>query len=368
MFVSGFSLMPDGGTGGLRAESTVLLHSRLSEKVDFIPLDSSMRSLPPPFILVRAVFAIKRFAVFLFHLSRCDVVLIFASEGLSLLEKGAMCICARLARRGTVLRIASGKVPDQCERYPWIRFWLRQVLRSANVVGSQGGKWSEFYRSFPEARNKVVEMPNAIQVPHTVSRQVKGKQVFFAGWMVREKGIFDAIKVWELVLAKVPDAKLVMAGAGSDLELFQQTTKDRNLAGSIVTLGWVSNSEVRSRLNESQGFLFPSFYEGLPNAVLEALGAGVPVVSTRVGSLDSVIVDGVSGYLCEVGDVDVMAGHLVRLLTDNELNTRIGNAGHQAVRDRFDIDRVWRIYAKSFERSLMDARGLSVSIETSPEE
>jgi glycosyltransferase involved in cell wall biosynthesis len=102
--------------------------------------------------------------------------------------------------------------------------------------------------------------------------------------------------------------------------------------------------------------LFLSHFEGLPNAVLEAMGAGVPVITTRVGSLPDVIDDGRTGFLVDVEDVPAAAAALARLLGDPELAARVGSAGREQVLEHFDIRNVWRAHARAVARAAAASR------------
>ena len=99
----------------------------------------------------------------------------------------------------------------------------------------------------------------------------------------------------------------------------------------------------------SDVFLLTSAYEGMPNAVMEAMLAGLPVVATCVGGVPDLIEEGVHGYLHEVGDIAGMAGSLERLLKDPVLRRQMGNAGRERILSGFTVnhlaDRVTRDYA-----------------------
>ncbi len=96
-------------------------------------------------------------------------------------------------------------------------------------------------------------------------------------------------------------------------------------------------------------FVLPSHAEGLPMTVLEAMGAGLPVVSTRVGGIPEAVVDGETGILLEPGDVVCLAAALRTLAEDPGLRARMGVAGRDRVREKFSTDRffasfraIWR--------------------------
>lgn len=85
--------------------------------------------------------------------------------------------------------------------------------------------------------------------------------------------------------------------------------------------------------------LLTSEHEGMPNAVLEAMALGVPVVATRAGGIPEAVIDGVTGVLCEIGDVSGLSAALSMLASDEELRVRLGDAGRDRVIGEFSVER-----------------------------
>jgi glycosyltransferase involved in cell wall biosynthesis len=345
LFVAGLDPMKSGGAGGQVAAATTLLRSGMAERVEFIPLSSTMETVPAPPTLLRIWPAFKRLATFLGELRRADVALIFASDGLSLVEKGLMCQLARAAGRGVVIRFSSGGLPAQCERNRLLRWWLRRTLRSAHAVVAQGPVWVEYFSQYPEASGKVTEIRNGVLVRQPQSNKSRGtSRIVFAGWMHREKGIFEALQAVDVLRQEFPGLTLSCAGGGRDEEEFWAAVRSKGMDRSVIREGWLEKAAVRDLMASADAFLLPSHYEGLPNAMLEAMSEGTPVVVTRVGSIPDVVEDGVTGLLVEVGDVVAIAGALRKLLSQPAFARGIGEAAKREIERRYDIDVVWREY------------------------
>src|SRR5262249_1919340 len=133
------------------------------------------------------------------------------------------------------------------------------------------------------------------------------------------------------------------------LEAFRATAAP--IGDDVRTLGWVSKEEVLKLLNKADVFVFPSYYEGMPNAVLEAMASGVPVVATPVGSLPDLIHSGENGFLTPIKDVPSLTEAVLFLLDQPVRAHEIGLAGRRAVEHRYDIKRVWRLYADALSRA-----------------
>ena len=364
LFVAGLEPVPGGACGGQLTQARTLFNSGLSQVVDLVPLSSTMQSIPPPGLLIRLLAAARRAARFLRELPRVDVVLVFVSDGMSLVEKGLMCVVARLLRRGVVVRFSSGHLVRQCATSALLKWWLRTTLRSCHVTTTQGAFWTEYFQTFPEAASKVMEAGNGLVLrPRKPGERTGGKRIIFIGWVQREKGIFEALQAFARVHEAHAEAHLSIVGGGRDHADVVTTIAAMGLQSDVSTPGWLPSEEIPAALANAHVLLLPSHAEGLPNVVLEAMGAGLPVVATRVGSIPEVVEDGRSGVLVDVGDVDAMVEALTRVLADADLGRRMGDRGRRIVEERFSIERVWPVYARAIEHAAHATRRTPVSDE-----
>lgn len=349
LFIAGIDPVPSGGSGGQVAEMSTVYSSALGDVVHLIPLSSTMRSVPPPSILTRIIIALWRQMRFVTMLSRSDVVFVYAGDGLTLVEKGLMCMLSRVAGKGVVVRFGSGNLPAQVKRHRCYEKLLQLVLKSAHVVSTQGPAWSQFFESYEEAKGKTFEIGNAVRFQSPAQELRRDKNlVVFAGWMQKEKGIFDALEVFKRVVAVVPDARFVLAGGGRDLQEFRGRIVSIGLEKCVTAPGWLDRMQLQNLMESASIFLFPSHYEGLPNAMLEAMGAGLACIASKVGSIPDVLEEGKSGFLVEVGDIDAIVDALLRLLRDPSLRAAIGEAARAVAVARFDVNKVWPQYHAAF--------------------
>lgn len=159
--------------------------------------------------------------------------------------------------------------------------------------------------------------------------------VLFMGRVGDRKGIFDLVAAWPQVLKAVPGAQLTIAGDG-DLERLRADVARYGIADSVHILGWVSGEVRMQAYRDAHLFCLPSYAEGLPMGVLEAMGAGLPVVSTAINGTPDAVVDGTTGFLHTPGDRPALARHLVSLLSSPELRLEQGQAGYARVTAEFD--------------------------------
>ena len=181
--------------------------------------------------------------------------------------------------------------------------------------------------------------------------------VGFVGRFTRDKGVVELLDASEEVLEAVPDARFLLLGR------FEE--------GDPIPEGYVRRLEEHPRVLRP-GFVpdtapyyhlmsvlaFPSRREGFPNVPLEAASAGVPTVGLAVTGTVDAVVDGETGLLVPPGDADALARALIRLLKDDALRRRMGEAGRERATEKFANERVWRGWLDLY-RDELAARGRS---------
>lgn len=161
------------------------------------------------------------------------------------------------------------------------------------------------------------------------------------------KRIPDVVQIFKKIV-DVKAAKLIMVGEGPEKAKAEQLAEDLGIKDKVVFLG--NSNEVDRILCFTDLFLLPSETESFGLAALEAMMHRVPVISSNTGGIPEVNVDGVTGYMSKVGDVDGMALNALKILKDNEtLNTFKDNAEKEA--HKFDIINILPMYEKLYEEA-----------------
>jgi glycosyltransferase involved in cell wall biosynthesis len=149
---------------------------------------------------------------------------------------------------------------------------------------------------------------------------------------------------------------LWLAGTGEQayVDELKRLAGELGVADRAKFLGLRSN--IPALLAEATVVAHPAVVDALPRSLVEAAAAARPIVATRVGGIPEVVRDGQTGYLCGLGNVEVFAHALSRLLADAELAAGMGRAGRQWVSERFSYDRMCDEYVGLY-RELLDSKG-----------
>ncbi len=172
---------------------------------------------------------------------------------------------------------------------------------------------------------EVVVLTTAVDVSlienFSLAQKMKSQQkrstttILFLSRIIKEKGIFELIEAFESLLKKGKDMRLIIAGDGEDLDALKQAVLAKE---QVRFTGYVEGEEKIALLKESDIFCLPSYTEGLPISVLEAMLFGLPVVTTRVGGLKRFFKEGQMGYLIEPQDSEEIEKKIALLLSNKE--------------------------------------------------
>jgi glycosyltransferase involved in cell wall biosynthesis len=187
----------------------------------------------------------------------------------------------------------------------------------------------------------------------------EGPVVVFTGRLVKAKGLLELLEAWPLLLREVPDAHLVIVGSGPlEPELLRRAALPA-LAGRVHLTGEVP--DVRPYLRAATAFVFPSWAEGLPNALLEAMAMGLPCVATDIGPIRDAVTDGEEALLVPVRTPDRLAAALVTVLTQPVLTARLGRAARKRAEAEFSleivVDRLESLYRELCARGHREGQG-----------
>lgn len=165
------------------------------------------------------------------------------------------------------------------------------------------------------------------------------------------KRVDEVLQIFKNVNSKVK-SKLIIIGEGPDMEKINEFLEDNpDLIGRIRLLGKVN--DLYRILQLSDVFLLPSEQESFGLAALEAMAANTPVISSNAGGIPEVNIQGETGYLAEIGNVDAMSNYAIKLLSDDQLLSEMKKkAKEQAI--RFDLKNILPLYEKMYEETIKD--------------
>lgn len=233
----------------------------------------------------------------------------------------------------------------------WCQFYQNASARSKNVKKKTFKKCDMIIALSEEWKKNLNEVIDAqkIQVVNNYGfdyscglieeRQLE--TVLFMGFLCERKGCFNIPEICTLVKYRIPDVRFVLAGSGShaDIKEIETLIKKYGITENIELPGWIKEKQKDALLKKASLFFLPSYAEGMPMSVLEAMGYGLPIVSSNVGGIPHLVENGKNGYLLDPGDVEGFAKAIVKLLQDPKLRNRMGAESANAIKERFSLKR-----------------------------
>lgn len=288
--------------------------------------------------------ALAALASFVYLLLTRQVGLVHAQTAsrASFWRKSIFMLLARLFRVPVILHMHGAEFEHfyRNECGPGRKAFVRYVLNGVDRVVVLSSQWQNVITSIA-ARARVETIVNPIPIPAAAAdaRQREPRTLLFLGRFGKRKGIFDLLQALTIVKERFPDVRLRCGGDG-DVPGVIARARELGLTEQVEVLGWVSGAAKERELERAAVYVLPSYAEGLPMGVLEAMAAGVPTITTNVGGIPDAIEDGVQGFLVKPGDVQTLAARIVDLLAHDDLRARFGAAARAKAQEVFGTDRV----------------------------
>ncbi|MFG1349878.1 glycosyltransferase family 4 protein [Xanthobacter autotrophicus] len=289
-------------------------------------------------------------ATFAFYLVTQKVELVHCHAAMrgSFWRKGLFASLARLFGVPVVLHLHGSEMKLFYASQPgFAKALIRRHLEKAVRVIVLSQSWKDFVGSIaPGAHITVV--PNYTVVPPATDPALKRPQdILFLGLVGNRKGVFDLIPAFAEVHARFPDARLIIGGNG-EVEKAAELVRSLGLGDSVVLAGWVDGAAKAKLLETSSIYVLPSYNEGLPMSVLEAMAAGLAVVTTGVGGIPELITEGMDGLLVTPGDRPALARALESLLESAARRDQVAAAGRRRIEQQYSdkviLPRLHEIY------------------------
>ncbi|MYN47385.1 glycosyltransferase [Pseudoduganella sp. FT93W] len=237
---------------------------------------------------------------------------------------------ARLARVPVLVHLHGGGFQNFYARGGGLtRGVIRLVFRQAACVLVLSSGWAHWLASVAP-RAQVIVLPNPVSVPSVVHREKLSERLIFLGHLSKAKGCYDLLAALAMLAPRYPQLSLVMAGEGERAALMAHAAS-LGLAQRVLFPGYVDRDERDRLLADAAALVLPSYAEGVPMCLLEAMAAAVPVVASKVGGIPDLVSAGVEGLLVPPGDVTALAAALATLLDDVGRARAMGLAGRSTV-------------------------------------
>lgn len=229
---------------------------------------------------------------------------------------------------------------------------IKSLLRASAAFVVLGNKWNEAIKEIEPQTNTIV-VSNAVNIPEEkVQWNDETINILFLGVLIKRKGVEDLINA----IATLRDSKalnkmhFIIAGTGKEEQLLKEKCHNLRLDDYITFAGWIAGDAKIDLIKKCQVMVLPSYNEGLPVSILEAISYGMPVIATDVGDISTAVRDGENGYLINPGDVDALVKALINISENEGKYTNMSNMSREIAEKSFSstvfFDMITKCYSE----------------------
>ena len=227
--------------------------------------------------------------------------------------------------------------------------WIQGfVLRRASIVTTPSAYLKdEIIKTYKINPKIALVNYNASEEPHILPFEITRKKhrIATTARLVAWKGIAGIIRALSLVIKNYPDAELVVAGDGPEMENLKELVKKLDLDKSVKFLGNISRAETWQLRKSSDVYVLNSTYEGLPHTVLTCFAAGIPTIATNISGTNEAVYHGKTGLLINPGDDIELAHSIEKLFEDKKLGNLLVEGGYKILKEKFS----WESHLKNLD-------------------
>lgn len=289
-------------------------------------------SLPKAFAFVRALVKLLVYLV----KGEVDVVHVHLSERGSAFRKMVVSAIVLIFRIPIILHAHGSEFHLFYPKLPLgIRWIMRSIFRRCDQLIVLSNSWKKFYaENLGFASDQLIVLENPVEIPpHTQDRSKRDiVNLLFLGRIGERKGAFDLLKAFSALPPNLLEfSKLYLAGDG-DVDAAKCLSQKLNLGDRVEVLGWIDSNQRNELLNKCDIFVLPSYNEGLPVALLEAMAHRLPVITSPVGGIPELITHQSNGLLVTPGDIEQLTQFLTLLIEKKDLRNTLGATALESVK------------------------------------
>ena len=206
------------------------------------------------------------------------------------------------------------------------------------------------------------------EVSELVSKRYAKPYVLFLGELGKRKGCFDMPEIAKKVWEKAPEISFVLGGKGSDfdeadikmafeksgaaiLKHYEESADAKTNKPKVYFPGWVRDDIKDSLLRNALIFILPSYNEGLPMSILDAMGYALPIVSTEVGGISKIVKNDINGFCLKPGDTKAMADAIIALCKDQDMCLKYSENSLDIIKKGFSLDSHIDLLCETYEKA-----------------
>ncbi|OAS17179.1 glycosyltransferase family 4 protein [Paenibacillus oryzisoli] len=336
--------------GGIVTVIRNIEQSNLNEQYDLTRVETYITGSVIARLHIFIVGLFKYLYQLLWH--RPDVVHIHMSNGGSFYRKSIMVMVGKMVRVPIILHIHAASFDEFYNHNKFQKRYCQFILNSVDTVVVLSQEWKKYFSTIVPSRKIEILYNGVFTMEEPISRSNSTPICLFLGRLGERKGTYDLLLAIRNLREKGVACKFLLAGDGEITEV-KQRIHNYGIQDTVDVLGWINVQEKEELLRSVDMLVLPSYNEGLPMAILEAMNFSLPVISTYVGGIPEVIQHGENGYLIEPGDIEGLTRSLEMLLKDKNTIITMGEKNRALIHNHFDMNRLMNELSHLYQRLIL---------------
>jgi len=222
----------------------------------------------------------------------------------------------------------------------------KSLIASSKIISAvSNGVKSNLVEHYGVKREDVMVLGNAVsdmflEAGHTITKQKDDTMILYAGRLDHGKGVLDLVESMKTVTESIPNAKLIIMGKGPLLSSIIRKVAELGLQKHIELRGFMNHKELLDTSLRASIFVLPSYHEGLPTSILEAMACQLAVVATAVRGNVDIVKHGKTGILVPPKAPESLGRAIIYLLEHPDLRQKLAKSARRLVEERFTWDKV----------------------------
>ena len=283
--------------------------------------------------------------------NRIDVMHMTTSGQFAVIRDLMLLRQAKKKRVPSIYHIRFGRISAIMKKnsLEWKLIYRAMQLATAVVVIDK--KTFNCLKEYKDIEVSYIPNPITLEGFSCIKPEGVSRQILFLGWCIKTKGMEELLAAWEKLSLDYNDWQLKIIGPYN--RNYIDSLKERYSFRNVTLCGEREHSEALKMMNLADIFILPSYSEGFPNVILEAMGLGKAIVATNVGAIPEMLADK-AGILIEPYNVDSIILALDQLISNRDLREEIGKNAYKKVRECYSYDIIMKKYEELWNVSLKD--------------
>ena len=288
--------------------------------------------------IFESMISIPQIALYL-SINKVDIVHIHMASRGSYARKSRIVKLSKLFKKKVILHLHGAEFQVFYEKECSVKKQaaIRNTFNKVDKIIVLSEQWKEFIATL--TTSEITTLYNSVPL-NEINSANGGEDILitFLGRLSERKGIYDLIEAAKELVIEFPNLKFMLGGDG-EIEKVKNLLTQYSLNDNVKLLGWIEEDKKNSILRNTYIYILPSYNEGMPMSILEAMSYGIPVISTFAGGIPSVIKHNYNGLLVNAGDVKAIENSIRTLIKDKNKHESFKKNSYDTIKAKFSLEK-----------------------------